>query len=123
MEKLRIPPAWEVERKSLAGYFLEEFLLVRPPWWFIGGGTVSGVSTSRIGRCQGDAFPEAANRADPCATLLQHPPAGRGVLLVPQQAPTSLAPPTLFLSPRGVTGITAFRGQNPTRTHGERSPL
>lgn len=24
--------------------------------------------------------------------------------------------------PRGVTGITAFRGQNPTRTHGERSP-
>lgn len=24
--------------------------------------------------------------------------------------------------PRGVTGITAFRGQNPTRTHGEQSP-
>lgn len=30
----------------------------------------------------------------------------------------------LRVSPRGgVTGITAFRGQNPTRTHGERSPL
>lgn len=125
------------KRKSLAGYF--------PAGIFIGGSAMLGRRVG--GRGGGEGQEGGGGRGLAVAPGNAPAPAsnrtwrgggpraggrpsgaegGAGLLQATGPLPPRRTPllNVLRVSPRGgVTGITAFRGQNPTRTHGERSPL
>lgn len=143
------------ERKSLAGYFLEEFLLVRAPCWRRRWGRRGHPDDPRDWPSPGRRTLRRANPARPPSSSHPRVAGGSGGdgggargqrsggggagdsdrlratnpyherRRRPREAGRQATPSYAYSAhspPRGVTGITAFRGQNPTRTHGERSP-